>query len=326
MSNDNHHWVPKLIIRKFVDTDGRVFRLNIQTDEVTKPPPKYAASKVGFNDFVVNGQTVSYEDRLEKIETAAAPTLKAIIKSRSVAGLTEIQRQNVANFVAAQSFRTEAFYEGIGSGLLRKDFGSIFAELWRAAFILSAEIMRRKWVPMVIEHDDVFYLGDHPVVLQHTETPASPQPLGFDIEGVEAFMPLSPKCALYMPCPSVSRLIIGGHGDALAAPENLRRANAVGAVTDISDADFLALAQRVLERDGPLYQSLTQGTALVAAPANVENLNYLQCAWAHTAVYSNRRDFTFARHVFDKTPQYRELVKVRLGFIVPPREASTVSD
>ena len=199
-----------------MDTDGRVFRLNIQTDEVTKPPPKYAASKIGFNDFVVHGQTVSYEDRLEKIETAAAPILKAIIKSKSVAGLTNVQREHVANFLAAQSFRTEAFYEGIGSGLARKDFGPIFAELWRSAVILSAEIMRRKWVPMVIEHDDVFYLGDHPIVLQHTETPASSQPLGFDIEGVEAFMPLSPKCALYMPCASVSRVIIGGHEDALA--------------------------------------------------------------------------------------------------------------
>ena len=31
---------------------------------------------------------------------------------------------------------------------------------------------------------------------------------------------LSPKCALYMPCASVSRLIIGGHEDALAAPES----------------------------------------------------------------------------------------------------------
>lgn len=173
MANDNHHWVPKLIIKNFVDTDGRVFRLNVQTDEVTKPPPKYAASKIGFNDFVVHGQTVSYEDRLEKIETAAAPILKAIIKSKSVAGLTDVQREHVANFVAAQSFRTEAFYEGVGSGLARKEFGPIFAELWRSAVILSAEIMRRKWVPMVIEHDDVFYLGDHPIVLQHTETPAS---------------------------------------------------------------------------------------------------------------------------------------------------------
>ena len=66
MSHDNQHWVPKFLIKNFADVDGRVFCLNIQTDEVTKPPPKYAASDVGFNDFHVNGQAVSYEDHLEK--------------------------------------------------------------------------------------------------------------------------------------------------------------------------------------------------------------------------------------------------------------------
>ena len=266
MSQDNQHWVPKFLIKNFVDVDGRVFRLNIQTDEVTKPPPKYAASEVGFNEFEINGQTVSYEDQLETVETAAAPILRAIVTSKSVAGLTDARREHVANFVAAQSFRTEAFYKGLGSPTARRNFGPIFAELWRSAAMLSAEVKRRKWLPMVIKHDDVFYLGDHPVVLQHTETPDASKLLGFDIEGVEAFMPLSPKCVLYMPCASVSRQIIGGYEDALAAPENLRRANEVGAVTDIADADFLALAQTVLKRSGLLYKSLTEGVALVASP------------------------------------------------------------
>ena len=102
----------------------------------------------------------------------------------------------------------------------------------------------------------------------------------------------------------------------------LRRANEVGAVTDIPDADFLALAQRVLKNSGPLYKSLTEGVALVASRENVENVNYLQCAWAHTAIYANRRDFTFARHVFEKTPQYRGLAKVRLAFAEPPTKLS----
>lgn len=205
MSQDNQHWVPKFSIKNFVDVDGRVFRLNIQTDEVTKPPPKYAASEVGFNEFEINGQTVSYEDQLETVETAAAPILRAIVTSKSVAGLTDVQREHVANFVAFQSFRTEAFYKGLGSPTARRKFGPIFAELWRSAAMLSAEVKRRKWLPMVIKHVDVFYLGDHPVVLQHTETPDASKLLGFDIEGVEAFMPLSPKCVLYMPCACAER-------------------------------------------------------------------------------------------------------------------------
>lgn len=312
MSDENQHWVPKFLIKQFADTDGRVFCMDIQSGKISKPPPRRAASGVGFNNFIIDGVSVSFEDRLEKIETAAAPILKRIIEAKSVANLGSEERGRVAEFIAAQSFRTDAFYKGLQVSSSRQEFGAIFRELWRGAFLISAEIARRKWVVMTIEHSDVFYLGDHPVVLQNTDNPEAAQNLGFDVKGTEIFLPLTPKCALYMPCTSVSEQRIGAYLDALAAPDNLRRANELGVETSISDEEFLALAQRVLDGFGPLYRSLTDGVAYVASPENVENLNYLQCAWAHAALYSNRRDFTFAKHVLSKTPQYRELVKVRL--------------
>jgi hypothetical protein len=42
MSNENQHWVPKFLIRHFADKDGRVFCLDIHTNEVTKRPPRLA--------------------------------------------------------------------------------------------------------------------------------------------------------------------------------------------------------------------------------------------------------------------------------------------
>ncbi|MFI4994886.1 MAG: DUF4238 domain-containing protein [Hyphomicrobiales bacterium] len=311
--NENQHWVPKFLIRNFTDEDGRVFCLDIHTDTVTKPPPKYAAAAQGFNDFVVNGTTVSYEDALEKIETAAAPVLRRIIATCSTGGLTDEQRTRVADFMAAQSFRTRAFYEGLDQTISRQDFGSVFAELWRGAFLVSAEIARRRWVVMTITHDDIFYLGDHPLVLQFTEEPGRGGELGFDVHGVEAFLPLTPTCALYMPCVSISRQVIGGYESALAAPEIIRYAKANGIDTPAEDAAYIALAQRVQKNSAALYQALAQGTPLVALPENVINLNSLQCNFAHGAIYANRRDFTFAREVFRKTPTYRDLVKVRLA-------------
>jgi hypothetical protein len=62
-----------------------------------------------------------------------------------------------------------------------------------------------------------------------------------------------------------------------------------------------------------LYRALTTGVALVVVPDNVENLNYLQCLWAHASVYSNRQDFLFAKRVFHENPQYRSTIKVRLA-------------
>ena len=59
---------------------------------------------------------------------------------------------------------------------------------------------------------------------------------------------------------------------------------------------LLELSRRVSRNSKPLYDALTTGVPLSAAVENVENLNYLQCYWAHAAIYSNGRDFTFAKH------------------------------
>jgi hypothetical protein len=319
MSNENQPWVPKFLIKNFADADGRVFHLDIHTDKITKLPPRHAASGIGFNDFLIDGTTVSFEDHLEKIETKAAPILQHIVRSRSVAGLTGEERNRIANFIAAQSFRTEAFYKGMELQVSREQFGPIFAQLWRSAFLVSNEIERRKWAVMAIETNDVFYLGDHPVVLQRTESPSVGGELGFDIEGIEAFLPLASKCALYMPCTSISDQIISGYENAVSLHRQFRSAALRGITVPGTNSDLLHLTQRVLRDSHALHQSFTKGTSITATPENIENLNYLQCAWAHAAIYSNCRDFAFAKRVFRESPQYRETPRTSLEILSQTR-------
>jgi hypothetical protein len=309
MVDENQHWVPKLLLKRFVDKDGRVFRLDVQSNEISKPPPRHAASGPNFNEFDIEGQIVSFEDRLEKVETRAAPVLKRIVEARSLSGLSSLDRKKVADFVAAQSFRTEAFNKGLAENPLRKVFGPIFTQLWDSSFILSAQIERRHWVLMVIDHDDIFYLGDQPVVLQRSLDPTNGSNLGFDVKGVEAFMPLSPSCALFMPCQSVSDPLIASYEAALDLHRTVRSAVMRG---HPGGSIELATAQDAIRRGGPLYQSYTTGAPLAVKPENVENLNYLQCSWAHAGVFSNRRDFTLARKVFSQTPHYKSTPVTRL--------------
>jgi Protein of unknown function (DUF4238) len=315
MSNENQHWVPKFLVKNFADTDGRVFRLDIQTDRTTKPPPKHTASGPSFYEFLIEGEAVSFEDRLEKIETRAAPILRHIVSSCSVAGLTEEQRHRVAEFMAAQSFRTEAFYKGMGLEVSREQFGGVFAELWRAAFLVSAEIQRRSWVVMNIESDDIFYLGDHPVTLQRTENPSDGSGLGFDVEGVETFLPLSPRCALYMPCTSLSRQIVSGYETAIWFHRTYPAAAETSQLSHV--ADTLRVARNVLasQHTRALYNAITKGGPIVAEAQHIENFNALRCSWAHSALYSNRGDFTFARRVFHQSPRYRATPKTSLEFL-----------
>jgi hypothetical protein len=304
MSDENQHWVPKFLIKNFAAGDGRVFCLDIHTDRVTKAPPGQAASEKGFNDFQVEGEAVSFEDRLEKIETRAAPVLKRVIKERQLTALSAEDRRRVAEFVAAQSFRTKAFYEGLSVKMDRNAFASKFSLLLDGIEILAAEIAHRHWVLMVATGNDTFYLGDNPTVLQRTDNPRDSSNLGFDVAGVEAFLPLTPHCAIYLPCRTTSEERIARYNAALDLHRVVRSAVLRG---QPGGGDELRLAQLVISRLDPLYQALTTGVALTAEPGHIENLNYLQCSWAHSALYANRNDFTFARRVFRENPHYRDV-------------------
>lgn len=254
MTDENQHWVPKLLLKPFADVDGRVYRLDIQTDQISKPPPRKAASSSGFNDFQIEGEIVSFEARLEKIETKAAPVLKRITNARTLAGLTFKERKRVSDFIAVQSFRTEAFYKGLEGDLRRGQFGPLFQRLWESAFMLSAQIEARHWALMVIDGDGIFYLGDQPVVLQRTRDPKDGSNLGFDVEGVEAFMPLSPKCAVYLPCRSVSDEIIARYDAAMALHRAVRTAVFRGVSGGTAE---LITAQDTVRKSHELYQAFT---------------------------------------------------------------------
>lgn len=320
MSDENQHWVPKFLLRNFADTDGKLFRMDIRTDEVKKRPPKHLAAAPGFNEFKSEGDDVSYEDRLGRIESRAAPVLKRIVTGNSTAGLSDEDRSKIAEFLAAQSFRTEAFLAGMRLSEDRSSLGSLFDMLWKSAFIVVAQLQRRKLALMIIEHDDVFYLGDNPVVLQRSQDPSSGGELGFDIPGIEAHLPLTPKCALYMPCASTSDQIVSLYEDAVVVHKHERLSALKAGRLAQPPSPALHLAQRTIRNAYPIYTAFTQGHPVASAPENVENLNYLQCAWAHREIYSVRNDFTFAKHVFERTPQYREGIKTSVvGWPTPPK-------
>ena len=321
MPNENQHWVPKFLIKYFADQDGRVFCLDTNTGEVTKPPPRLAASERGFNDFVIDGEDVSFEDKLERIETLAAPIINRIVEGQSLTGLTPEDRKRIAEFVAVQSFRTKAFYEGMADKPNRQAFGRTFSQLWESLFITAGEIERRRWALLLILGEEIFYLADNPVVLQLTENPGGGGSLGFDVKGVEAFLPLCPKCALYMPCRATSGQIIDGYKSALELHRAVRTAALHG---QPGGSRELQLAQKAIQSGHELYTAFTTGAPVKAIAPIIDNLNSLQCLFSHSALYSNRRDFTFARHVFEKTPNYRNLQKtslIQINVLVPePRE------
>jgi len=205
--------------------------------------PRQAASEKGFNDFQVEGEAISFEHRLEKIETRAAPILKRMITERQLTALSAEDRRRVAEFIAAQSFRTKAFYEGLSvkwTGMpLRANSRFCSTESRSSPPRSLAGIgpdgrHRRR---------DVLS-RDNPTVLQRTDNPRDGSQLGFDVAGVEAFLPLTPRCALYMPCRTTSEERVARYNAALdlhrvvarraARTAWRQRRTAIGPTCDIS--------------------------------------------------------------------------------------------
>lgn len=283
--------------------------MNVANDALTKVSPATAAARANFNELMVSGYPKSFEEQFQKFETSAARPISDILSSQTLSFLSIRQRASISRFVAAQAIRTDAYRLGLRARRKQYDVGAALDTQLSDIELLANFIRRRKWALMVTSSDKPFYLGDNPVVLQDTEHPGRAGELGLDMDGVEVFMPLSPMCALYMLCPSIGGDIEDGYLDAL----RIVTANLGGiAIAKFDVEKALPIAQRTLESAGPLYRAITSGAALNVDADNVENLNYLQCAWASSGVFSNNSDFTFAKRVFRENPQYRSVLPVTL--------------
>ena len=178
---------------------------------VLKRPPKYLASAYRFNEFRIANQKFSYEEQLAKIETWPAPILKKMTGQKPGIVKNQIERRKVADFLAAQTFRTEAFRIGLGVKTDEDHLGKTLISLLQSIPMASDEIAKRHWVLMEIKHNDASYQGDHPVVFQVTEESDSSRNVGLWMEGVEIFFSIRPKFALWMSHTSTSNEITSGY-------------------------------------------------------------------------------------------------------------------
>jgi len=306
IQTETQHWVPKFLLKHFRDGDGRIYRYDISDGTVSKPPPVHAASKPNFNELLVDGEPLSFEKVFEDIETAAAPPIKLIVENLSLSNIDAKYRRKIAKFIAAQSFRTEAYRIGLDRSGQRIGIGDALAMLLRDLEVWTDIVYNRYWALMVTNDENSFYLGDNPVVLQSTEHPSEARELGLDIDGVEAFLPLSPCCALYMPSLSTGKEIVSGVWDALTLT-----VCSLSRKIELQRQEY-EVSRKALKSGMPLYRAFLYGEPLAANMENVENLNALQCRWASSAIYSHRSKFSFAQKVFCESPDYRGVISVKL--------------
>ena len=261
---------------------------------------------------MIDGQPVSFESELQKIETQAAPALAKIIRQESTASLSDAELMAIAEFASIQSLRTASFQVGLQGSRPRADFGPTFSILWKSALIQARYIRARPLIALIAPKPLQFYLSDHPVTLQHIEEPKSRKPLGMDIAGVEMYMPLTPRISLYWLCRRVADEFVSAFSSGEQMHRLIRRSTLSGInVPGLDQVSLLALQKR-MANIAPMRNAIVLGTAVHTQKEVIENANYLQCVWAHSALFSSNKDFSFARRVFKENPQYRSVPQVAL--------------
>lgn len=273
IGTENHHWVPKFLLRNFASSDGRIYYYDIKNRTVGKRPPKQLASRPNFNQLIVDGEPRSFEELFERIETAAAPVISKIRSEGSLCSLGQTDRIRLSRFLAAQSFRTDAYRLGLRTSGGSRDIGHAVAAMIDSIEPLAMLIAQRRWGLMRAPKGESFILGDSPLVLQSTENPSGGGSLGLDIPGVEALMPLSPRYALWMPSRENGDEIVDGYWHALRILTGSVFSEKCKA---LYTPDQLAVANRCLETASGLYRALRLGEAFEAEPENVVNLNAQQ--------------------------------------------------
>jgi hypothetical protein len=311
------HYVPQFLLRNFGNgKKDQVWVYDKTTDRAFSTNAKNIASESRFYDFEVEDEAVTLEPMLSKLESMAKPVIEKILETDSLTPLDEEERAMLAVFLSVQHTRTRTFREQWNAfpKLLREEFeskGETVAEGSQAAqliqdfteneskaetgrFMLDApeqfapHLLSKQWVLASTTRKHPFLISDNPLTRQNMNHMPGRGNLGFAVQGIEIYFPLSPTRALAMWCPSIVELV---------RQEIQRHRERPWAFTD----------QGLSDDDGPLalLEAINTGKALAYSKESVENFNSLQISYSERYVFSSTDDFHLAKDMLKSHPELR---------------------
>ena len=220
----NQHYVPQFILRRFSNVAKKLWVYDKWTRRKFLSSPRNVASENAFYDVEFDGERISLESAMCDIEDSAIGTLNSIIENRSIGGVTRVEKERVARFLATQMMRTRAArdefqqsQDALRAGLLAKNInesqlpagffddeegikrGSL-ANLGIAEELMP-HLLEKAWMLDAPHGDATFIISDNPLVRRNANPP-SPYwgNNGIACEGIQIYMPLSSTLTLCLLC------------------------------------------------------------------------------------------------------------------------------
>ena len=321
---ENQHIVPKMLLRSFAapdrpkspalhvfdKRDGRRFIANIDN----------VACERGFYEAELEpGLIVSMEQGLSKLEDETARALEKLRTERRLDALKEDEATCIAMFVAVQYLRSKTFREmklDVDTQLAkwvteqggnparvkgwkflngpeeakRFQFGSIS----KFAPKLSLSLMRKHWLLFQTEPGRPFWISDNPVVMHNEVDRGFLGNIGFDVPGIQIYLPISSTLIVGIWCPAQAGMTLDAVRKANESLERLRQtirespAYRPGPVDEIVLGHICGEKMRQHTADA---EAIRTGVPLSCNAQNVTFLNWLQVRWAERQILLGRCRF-----------------------------------
>lgn len=315
------HYVPRFLLRNFgVGKKEHIHVFDKWDDRVFNTKSRNVAAENAFYDFEYQGVTITAENALSSIESAASRIFRDVLRAESLAILTAETRMALSHFLAMQMVRTRAFRnmtEGLASHIaeklgatdvsdderekIKQALGSTdddnFHRMQHAISMKNALenypslFYEKSWVLLRSLSKNPFCIGDNPLALQNANDFGPYGNLGLAVRGIEIYLPLTPVFALGLWCPSIEHSM----RDIANQIAVLKRSGRPLPDLDRIDPDYYK----------QIVQSFDEGVPLQYTDDNCINFNSLQVYGAARYVFSSTGDFSLARKMIERDQNVR---------------------
>lgn len=320
MRAELQHYVPRFLLRRF--GTGKKDRLHVYDKHSGNRfvlAAKKAAAENNFYDFQFDGENLTIEPGLAALESKAAAVISKIITRRQLDLSSIEERATLSQFFAVQAVRTRAALEQWRHmGLLLKDrlqeWGVKHTDLFEeedprlgdeenqervfiAKSILRAPedygpyIAAKTWLLLETDRKHPYIIGDHPLVLHNMRDTGSRGNIGFAVEGIELYFPLSPNLVLAMWCATHEQMLRDGM-QKLAGQS-------------IKSTLFRDLYPTAYEGVAGMVRAIDSGQPWQGTPDNTLFFNSLQVLSAERFVFSANGEFSLVDDMIRKNPAMR---------------------
>ncbi len=311
----NQHYVPQFLLRNFApERQEQVHVYDKLNERSFLSSTRNVAAEAGFYDFEHDGEQVSLEPFMTRIETSVAGAIKNILLNRSLICLSQDDRIAISIFAAVQmlrvrgsrhriqslnnAIRSALANRGIDPALFAPEMSNEEAKLVSINGIQDtieyAEHFHEKaWILHQAPPYSPFYTSDNPITLFNSQRAFGRGNLGLTSPGIEIYLPLSKEFSICFFCRSSYQSIVA----CMQLAETKMKQTGSGAI-DLSEL------QQIVD-------AVTDGTPLALLPDNVTHQNSLQVKYSSRFIYSSANDFALVESMLSSHPELKTPPEIR---------------